>query len=56
MTYRYYLAYQHAGGFGRCFIVRETPLDNEDAIIDAHKSLERDLGFAVVILNWKRID
>lgn len=56
MTYRYYLAYQHAGGFGRCFIVRETPLDNENAIIDAHKSLERDLGFAVVILNWKRID
>lgn len=56
MIYRYYIAYQFKGGFGRCFIVRDTPLDTEEAITDAHLSLEKEMGFPLVILNWKRVD
>lgn len=56
MTYRYYISFQSALGVDYRFIVRDDPLDNEGAIRDAHEALEKQIGYPVVILNWKRID
>lgn len=56
MTYRYYVAYQCGSGFGFHFVVRDEPIDSEDAIRDVHATIEKELGSRIVILNWKRID
>jgi hypothetical protein len=53
--YRYYITYEGKEGKGRSFHYRNDPLDSEAAIIDAHTQLEKELGFRVVILGWKRI-
>lgn len=54
--FRYYVPFQFQDGFGWRFIERETPLDSEESIREAHLALEQDLGFPIVILTWKRID
>lgn len=57
-TYRYYLSYYYGehqrAGAER--IVRESPLDNEEALIEEHERLEQTLGAPVVLWDWKRID
>lgn len=57
-TYRYWLSYYYGphqrAGAER--ITRETPIDSEDALIEEHARLERDLSAPVVLWDWKRID
>lgn len=57
-TYRYHLSYyygphQHAGAER---ITRDTPLDNEEALIEEHARLEKQFNAPVVLWDWKRID
>lgn len=56
MTYRYYLIYQYKGGVGAEYIKRDSPIDNEFALIAETERLESTFGQPVVILDWKRID
>ncbi len=56
MTYRYYLIYRYGESTGAEYIVRNSPLDNESALIAEHERLERTFKVPVVILDWKRID
>jgi hypothetical protein len=54
--YHYYVTYEGKEGKGRRFHYSSTPLNTETAIIEAHVEIEKELGFRVVILDWKRID
>lgn len=54
--YRYYLVYRYGESFGAEYIQRESPIDNENALLQEHARLERTFGKPVVILDWKRID
>lgn len=57
-SYKYYLIYyygehQRVGGE---FINRDSPLDNEDALLEEQARLEELFGRPVVLDDWKRLD
>lgn len=55
--FRYYLVYLYGEHrYGSEYIRRDTPIDNEDALIEEHARLEQTFRGPVVILSWKRID
>lgn len=56
-TYRYYLVYYYGKPqvVGAEFIVRETPLDNEQALLEELERLEGVFGRPVVLDDWKRM-